>query len=248
MRPIGFSTGALAYGDFQKGLSVLRSNHIPAVELSALRESELAPLVGALDSLDLAPFGYVSVHAPSKFDDEREAQIVRLLSTVAARGWPIVVHPNIVRDTSLWNSFGPLLLIENMDKRNSCGRTQRELAEVFATLPEAGFCFDIGHCRQIDPTMNEAYLILRAFSSRLRQLHVSEVNSRSTHDPLSDAAIDAFRAVASLIPENIPIILESPVPERDVLREIERVRLALPLLTGLTRENAHAASLHSAIA
>jgi hypothetical protein len=35
---------------------------------------------------------------------------------------------------------------------------------------------------------------------------VSEVNSRSTHDPLSNAAIEAFRAVSSLIPENTPVI------------------------------------------
>jgi hypothetical protein len=90
--------------------------------------------------------------------------------------------------------------------------------------------------------------LLSLAGSRLRQLHMSEVNSRSTHDPLSDAAINAFRTVASLIPENIPVILESPVPERDVLREIERARSALPLLTALTRENARAASLHSAIA
>jgi sugar phosphate isomerase/epimerase len=140
------------------------------------------------------------------------------------------------------------LLIENMDKRNNCGRTQRELDEVFAKLPQAGLCFDIGHCRQVDPTMNEAYLILRAFRDRLRQLHVSEVNSRSTHDPLSSAGIDAFRAVASLIPENIPVILESPVSAEEVDREIEFARLALPISPTGSGANVRAANLHSAIA
>jgi hypothetical protein len=135
-----------------------------------------------------------------------------------------------------------------MDKRNNCGRTARELSEIFAKLPQAGLCFDIGHCRQVDPTMNESYLILRAFGERLQQLHVSEVNSRSTHDPLSNAAIDAFKAVASLIPENIPVILESPVREEDVNREIEHARLALPVLPTGNRANVRSASLHSAIA
>jgi hypothetical protein len=65
----------------------------------------------------------------------------------------------------------------------------------------------------------------------LRQLHVSEVNSRSTHDPLSNAAIDAFRAVSSLIPENTLVILESPVREQDINRAVELARLALPLST-----------------
>lgn len=248
MRPIGFSTGALAYADFRNGLAMLRDKHAPVVELSALREKELAPLVNAISSLDVSSYTYVSVHAPSRFEAEHESEIVRQLSAFASRGWRIVMHPDAIRDTALWNSFGPLLLIENMDKRNSCGRTQRELGEVFAKLPEAGLCFDIGHCRQVDPTMNEAYLILRSFGSRLRQLHVSEVNSRSTHDPLSTAAIDAFRSVALLIPENVPVILESPVREADVLREIELARLALPLAPTGSRANARAASLHSAIA
>src|SRR5258707_7181853 len=121
------------------------------------------------------------------------------LGIVASSACRIVIHADAIRNFVLWNSCGPLLLIENMDKRNICGRTERELSDIFARLPEAGLCFDIGHCRQVDPTMNEAYLILRAFGDRLRQLHVSEVNSRSTHDPLSSAAIDAFRAVSSLI-------------------------------------------------
>ncbi len=248
MRPIGFSTGALAYGDFRQGLTALRGKHTATVELSALREKELAPLVNALDSLDLQGYTYISVHAPSKFEKEQEKAIVDLLGTVASRGWRIVLHPDAIRDVVLWNSFGPLLLIENMDKRNICGRTERELSDIFARLPEAGLCFDIGHCRQVDPTMNEAYLILRAFGDRLRQLHVSEVNSRSTHDPLSSAAIDAFRAVSSLIPENIPLILESPVREEDINREIELARLALPVPPTSGRANTRAASLRSAIA
>jgi hypothetical protein len=82
----------------------------------------------------------------------------------------------------------------------------------------------------------------------LRQLHVSEVNSRSTHDPLSNAAIDAFRAVSSLIPENTPVILESPVREQDINREVELARLALPVSPPDGRANKRAASLQSAIA
>lgn len=162
--------------------------------------------------------------------------------------WRIVLHPDAIRDVALWNSFGPLLLIENMDKRNICGRTERELSEIFARLSEAGLCFDIGHCRQVDPTMNEAYLILRAFGDRLLQLHVNEVNSRSTHNPLSNAAIDAFRAVSSLIPENTPVILESLVREEDINREIELARLALPVSPAGGRTKTRAASLQSAIA
>jgi hypothetical protein len=229
MRPVGFSTGALAYGDFRRGLAILHSKRAKAVELSALRENELAPLIGALDSLDLSQFTYISVHAPSRFEPSHEGAIVDLLKNAANRGWPIILHPDAVHDFSAWSVFRDLLLIENMDKRNRTGRTAQELSAIFSKLPQAGLCFDLGHCRQVDPTMNEAHLILRDFGTRLRQLHVSEVNSRSTHDPLSAASIGAFQKISHLIPENVPVILESPVEEMEIEAEFDRERLALPL-------------------
>jgi hypothetical protein len=63
MKPIGFSTGALAKGDFATGLAVQRGvPRIDAVELSALRDHELPLLVDAIPSLDLEGFEYVSFH------------------------------------------------------------------------------------------------------------------------------------------------------------------------------------------
>ena len=78
--------------------------------------------------------------------------------------------------------------------------------------------------------MTEAYFILRTFGNRLRQVHVSEVNTRSTHDPLSFTSVLAFRQVAELIPENVPLILETPVCEGQIESEMAIVREALPLL------------------
>ena len=56
MRRIGFSTGALARGDFRTALAILRQHQIAIVELSALRVEELMPLVTALPSLRLEGF------------------------------------------------------------------------------------------------------------------------------------------------------------------------------------------------
>lgn len=230
MRQVGFSTGALAYGDFRRGLELIRATCCQAVELSALRQTELIPLLKSLDSVDLGGIQYVSLHAPSQFEPTWEAMGRDLLREEMGRKWPIVVHPDTLYDFSLWRELGPLLCVENMDKRKPIGRTVRELAWVFDQLPDASFCFDIGHARQCDPTMAEAYLMLREFGSRLRQVHVSEVNTRSKHDPLSFASILAFREVAHLIPEGIPLILETPVGADDIAREIEKVRQALPLV------------------
>ncbi len=229
MRPIGFSTGALAYSDFRRGLQILQTKHTNIVELSALRERELAPLMGALDSLDLSRFSYVSIHAPSRYEPSHEGEILKLLKNATTKRWPVILHPDAVHDFSAWDEFRDLLFIENMDKRNQTGRTAKELSAIFSKLPSAKLCFDLGHCRQVDPTMNEAYLILREFGSRLKQLHMSEVNSRSTHDPLSNASISAFQKISHLIPEDVPVILESPVAENEVEAEIGHARLALRL-------------------
>jgi xylose isomerase-like TIM barrel protein len=229
MRPIGFSTGALAYSNYRQGLSMMRGRHLQAVELSALRENELVPLLNDLDSLDLHQFSYVSIHAPSEFSAAQETTIRDLLKGQLRRGWPIVMHPDTIHDFELWRDFGPLLAIENMDKRKPIGRTAHQLASIFEKLPNASLCFDIGHARQVDPTMTEAYLILRQFGRRLRQVHVSEVNTRSKHDVLSYASILAFQEVADLIPLEVPLILETPLTESQMQSEIEKVDSALPV-------------------
>ncbi len=229
MRKIGFSTGALAYADFRRGLAMMRRKRLTVIELSALRQKELMPLLDALQNLDLSEFKHISIHAPSQFEPEFEAAIWGRLYDVTWRKWPIVVHPDALYDFSLWRRLGSAICIENMDKRKPIGRSARELAVIFKELPDATFCFDIGHARQYDSTMTEAYLILREFGAKLQQVHVSEVNTSSRHDPLSYASIRAFQDIAHLIPSHVPLILETPVREAEIEAEIAKVREALPL-------------------
>ena len=229
MRSIGFSTGALALSDFRLALEELRGQPVDSIELSALRYPELRPLLQAVETLPLDSYRYKSIHAPSTFDGEQEAEIVDLLRRYVPRGWPIILHPDTIHDFSIWKEFGKQLAVENMDRRKPIGRTLEELNAIFKKLPDAMFCFDIGHARQCDTTMTEAYRILRAYSGRLRQIHVSEVNTASRHDPLSFAAIHAFAEVADLIPDNVPLILEARVTRDQIKAEIENAQKALPL-------------------
>ncbi|MCP3980333.1 MAG: hypothetical protein GY716_13600 [bacterium] len=224
---MGFSTGTLALGDFRLGLQMLRGNRTIAVELSALRDYELQALVDGLDDLDLSQFSYVSVHAPSRFVELSEVQAVGLLEAVFRRDWPVVLHPDAVQDWSLWRDHGSLVCIENMDKRKPIGRTAAELTEIYDHLPDASLCFDIGHARQVDPTMFEARAILTTHGHRLKQMHVSDVNSASVHEPLNQVAEWAFSRVAHLIPAHVPIIMETPVPEERLQAEMRRAQRAL---------------------
>lgn len=227
MRRVGFSTGALAKGDFREALRMLKPHHLSCIELSALRMDEVCSLVEALPSLDLAGYGHVSFHAPSRFEVHEEARLAELLFARVPREWPIILHPDAIFDYACWMPFGRRLAIENMDRRKPCGRGVAELGKIFAQLPEAALCFDIGHARQYDSSMTEAYLTLTKFARRLVQVHISEVNSESQHDRISYGAKLAFQQMAEIIPEATPVIVESRVDEAGIMSEIDRARMAL---------------------
>ena len=227
MQPLGYSTGALALFDFRRALEMLKHQPVTAIELSAIRKHELIPLLHALDDLNLAKFDYISIHAPSEFSHEEEPWIFQELYESRHRGWPIIVHPDTLHDYSLWNTLGDLLCIENMDKRKPGGRTVQELKSLFEAFPRASFCFDIGHARQVDTSMVEAYRMLKYFAPRLRQVHVSEVSTQNKHATLSFVTILDYQELAHLIPHTVPVIIESIVSEDQVGPEIKRVRRAL---------------------
>src|ERR1035441_3092199 len=172
MRPIGFSTGAVAKADYRTALGALRRSHVRIVELSALRRWELPLLIADLQHLQLDEFEFVSFHAPSRFEAADEASVVHDLDRVAAAGIPIAVHPDVIFNSERWKPFGPLLFIENMDKRKPTGRTAADLAALFRVFPAARMCLDLGHARQVDPTMLEARLILEQHQDRLAQVHI----------------------------------------------------------------------------
>jgi hypothetical protein len=223
MKPIGFSTGALAKGDFATGLAVQRDvPRIDAVELSALRDHELPLLVDAIPSLDLDGFEYVSLHAPSKLQTLDEHAVFELLLALP-ESWPVIAHPELLQTPSLWQQLGERLCLENMDNRKTTGRTIAELHALFEVFPEATFCLDLGHARQIDPTMVSAMLMLQEFGDRLVELHISEVGPRGEHLPLGATTRQAFARVVHLVPAGCPLIIESIVATESMMSELDAV-------------------------
>lgn len=221
MRKYGFSTGALAFGDFARALELLENVFVEAIELSALRPEELVPLMAFVTKANLSRFSFVSVHAPAGYSAWEEAEIVRHLQAFAERGWPIVVHPDAINRFTLWTELGEHLLVENMDKRKSIGRTARELTQIYWELPKAGMCFDIAHARQFDTSMTEAYKILRDHGDRIRQVHISEVTTSSKHDRISPTAVRAYQEVSGLVPPDVPIILETPAEGEQLEEQLD---------------------------
>lgn len=241
MNPIGFSTGALALGDFRAATEMLRAAGVRTIEVSALRYDELHTVVEAISwqhgagdvPYDLSMFDYVSMHGPSRLVDvDAERHVCNRHQFANQYGWchrvdsiDLVMHPDTLTDFDLWSITGRKLLLENMDTRKSIGQTAMQLVSFRDKLPSAGFCIDLGHARQVDPTMQGAMDLLRL--GGVRQLHLSEVDPFSKHWAMSDAALSDFRDIRDFIPYGVPIILESPVAESDLLNEIDKVKWLL---------------------
>ena len=217
----GFSTGALAKNDFQRAIDLLKRTSANAIELSALREDEVKELIDSINDLDLSKFEYISFHAPSKLINMSEEELINLLEPLVRKGWPIITHPDVITNYKEWEKLGICLSVENMDKRKPIGRTTIDLDEIFNKLPAASFCFDIAHARQVDPTMTEGYLMVNKFKDKLKEIHISSVNTQSKHEPLTFESLLSFKKLAGFIPRNVAIILESPVTEDQIEREMD---------------------------
>lgn len=224
---IGFSTGALSRGDFAAALAMLEGKGTNAIELSALRISELDPLLRAIDSLRLDAFQHVAFHAPSRLDGRSERELATLIAEAIPHHWLVIVHPDIICDCSAWEPIGSRLCIENMDKSKPTGRTAAELMPLFECLPDAALCLDLAHARQIDPTMSQAAELIATLGDRIAQIHLSDINASGRHLPLTSAAIYACQKVVPLLRRQVPVIIESIVPETGIEHELAMTREAM---------------------
>jgi len=154
-------------------------------------------------------------------------QLVERLEKVALFVAGIVVHPDVIDDPAEWRRVEASLFLENMDQRKPCARTAKEMQPYFDCLPRARFCFDIGHAHQVDPTLSVALEFLHAFEDRLAEIHISEVDASSKHVPISSSAVESFRRIATLIPNNVPAIIESIIGPESIDEEIAMARAAL---------------------
>jgi hypothetical protein len=212
MNKIGFSSGSISGTRTHDAAMFLLHSGQTAIEVSALREDEFWPMLALAKEIDEGTFAFKSFHAPKSFTTVDEQVVVEELRQLSEVNWAIVVHPDAILCPRHWRSLDHRLSLENMDERKPLARTAEELDELFNEFPSAMLCFDIGHVRQIDPSMCEALEILKRHRNRISHLHVSDVDSRCRHWPLSFLSNCCFEQIRAQIPPNVPIIMETPVP------------------------------------
>jgi hypothetical protein len=209
--PVGASTGYMAElrGSWDSLVEEACQVSSFAVELAALSEPELRPLVDYLDRISSLPFRYLSVHAPTKHRSLVEEEFVEVLADLPAFVDAIVVHPDQIEDPAPYRRLGSRLVVENMDARKASGLYAGELADVFAALPEAGFCFDVAHAWSVDPSMEVGEELLDRFAPRLRQVHLSSVDALQGHVPLTADHEALFEPLLRRC-RDVPWLLEAP--------------------------------------
>lgn len=210
--PVGASTGCFSglRGDWPALVAAAYEVSSYAAELAALQAREFEGLLAFLDLEPALPFNDLSVHAPTKGLRD-PAHLVELLERLPLGIETIVVHPDTLGGGGELASLGSRLIVENMDSRKAFGQTPDDLADVFARLPDAGFCFDIAHAWSIDPTLALAGELMDRFASRLREVHLSSL-ADGRHVGLTDEHAALFAPLLSRCVD-VPWILEAPVSQ-----------------------------------
>ncbi len=237
---VGFSTGAVAKGNFHLALSRLSGLEADAVELSCLRDHELIPMRQAFPGLALERYKHVSFHAPSQFRFVDPKWAVKgIIEDILPhlRGGVVVHADQVHQDPLVWSRLGASLLIENNDNRKAFGQTADDLEEALVQLDtaqnEAGICLDIGHAIQVDPSRDLLTEIVQRFGYRIRQIHISSVLESGLHQRISGLERKALTDTLNYLQhwyadhQDQPpaVIIESPTTRLE--EELRSVQLAM---------------------
>lgn len=203
----GIATGAYVdeRDDWHSAVARARREGWRWLELTAIR-GRLEPLLAYLadhpDTLD--GFERVSIHAPAK----TEEPLANVLASLEPLGLDVVLHPDVYLTQREVARLAGRAVFENMDVAKRFGRDVADLATVFDSFPQAGFCLDVAHVRTNDPTLTLGHELLDAFGERLRQLHVSGIEPDGTHRPTTAADLALYRPLLDRV-RHVPWLLEA---------------------------------------
>lgn len=231
MHIIGWSTGSLLReGDksnYPLAIELLNTTPFTAIEFGILSEKHLSIFLKYLPDLDISRFDRVSFHA-CKLNELTEKELLEQIEPVIERGWPIINHPDMITDYSLWRGLGDQLYIENMDSSKKFGRTVEEMEQILDNLPDASVCFDIGHAKQVDPTMKLGRELCIKFNEKIKEIHLSEVDVVTCgHEIISHNTLQLFGQITDVLPSS-PIILECG-PLTNMEKEVKYISSEFPL-------------------
>jgi len=181
---------------FSARVQMLRETGAKAVELSALRAAELESLMESLDDLDWTSFVQVG---PRTIERDASTSGTRWKAAGSCPAW--LANRGSSR---LHSRRCPMAVVRqaglhrDMDKRKPIARTRDELCVWFDRLPRHPSAW-ISRTSTDRSHYDRGLPILRDFGNRVAEVHLSEVNAASKHEPISYGATLAYQQVASMI-------------------------------------------------
>lgn len=229
---IGFATGVF-YRLFNGELDGFSKENLKrlgfgnAIELHCRNKESIEYLANKVDKDLVKDFEVVSMHAPS-FEYQNNQEHNQLFENIRKITQKfnlnnIVVHPDKVKDWTLFDSFLDLpFSIENLDERQAVFNTPQKLAKIFNKY-DFKFTFDLQHAFVNDKTMKLAKEFHQAFRDRLTEYHISAYQEKILHVPLFKFDQDII--INSLENKEAPIIIESTFDKfGDQKKEIEYIK------------------------
>ncbi|MSU55131.1 MAG: hypothetical protein EXS46_01155 [Candidatus Taylorbacteria bacterium] len=218
---IGFSLGCF----WQKSkpneiLKFLQEKGIKIVELK-----KITPIDQVEDDLamyrkeDLEGFSFLSYHAPvlpygKNKETEKFFSEIMLLHKLRPLDL-LIVHPDSIQDSSIFNDLPFPIGFENMDKNKKSHRTVAEMEKLLAQNSSWKLVLDVNHCFVNDPSMQLAHDFYSTLGDRIAEIHLS--GFAKLHDPLFETKQELI--IKSIRDKNIPIIIESQMDLSQLLQE-----------------------------
>jgi hypothetical protein len=97
---------------------------------------------------------------------------------------------------------------------------------MFSKLPKARMCLDLAHARQLDTTLTLLSDLLSRFVGRIAEIHISELDSRCQHVPMSWSAVEDYQRLPWGGDACIPVIIESMLEDESTRLRKDEVLLA----------------------
>lgn len=222
---VGFSTGALyKYCNVAEAIKIFKENGVSVLELAgffgvdAIRATDETTFARLLQD-----FEYISLHAPKIeyganketkefFDGVNKINALRKLDLV-------VIHPDCVKDFSVFTDLGFPVAFENIDNQKSSFQYPEEFKDLILNNDKFNMVLDVNHMYTNDQTMKIGESFHRDFNGRISEYHLS--GFEELHEPLYKTK--QKNIIDAILIKDIPIIIESMITPEEVRLELEYV-------------------------
>ncbi len=173
---------------------------------------------------------YVSIHAPFHLvsESENRKEISRQLDIISAlydeiHAKNVVIHPDALPAPHITKKYRFNMATENLPPSSNISVS--DLEKTFKKYPEMRLCLDVSHAYLW--SYYETYRLVRAFKSRICQIHISGTYKKKDHQSLRKVTKEFLFSLEPVKELDVPLIIEEDIHEKNlkfIQEEIEFIQ------------------------